>query len=127
MRALVVDDSALARFRLKTFLNTVGFSDIIEATEGYEALRCLSSNSTFDLALVDWIMPGMPGLELITAIRADPTLNAMKILMVSTESDPAAIQRALAEGADEYVAKPCSNNDLREKLLSLGIGGTSNN
>jgi two-component system chemotaxis response regulator CheY len=127
MRALVVDDSALARFRLKAFLNKVGFSDIVEATEGFEALRCLKSNHDFDLAMVDWIMPGMQGLELITAIRSDHTLDAMKILLVTTETDPVEVQRALTQGADDYVAKPCSNEDLSEKLVSLGINTTSEN
>jgi two-component system chemotaxis response regulator CheY len=127
MRALVVDDSALARFRLKTFLNKVGFSDIVEASEGYEALRCLESSHDFDLAMVDWIMPGMQGLELITAIRSDHTLDSMKILLVTTESDPVEVQRALTEGADDYVAKPCSNDDLNQKLTSMGLGNTLQN
>jgi two-component system chemotaxis response regulator CheY len=127
MRALVVDDSALARFRLRAYLNKVGFSEIVEATEGYEALRCLESNRDFDLAMVDWIMPGMQGLELITAIRADHSLDTMKILLVTTETDPVEVQRALTQGADDYVAKPCSNDDLNEKMVSLGLGSIIEN
>jgi two-component system chemotaxis response regulator CheY len=127
MRALVVDDSALARFRLKVFLSRAGFSDIVEASEGYEALRYLASHRDVDVALVDWIMPGMQGLELITAIRADHGLDAMKIVLVSTESDPLEIQRALAQGADDYIPKPFSNHTLGEKLASLGLDSMTGN
>ena len=74
-----------------------------------------------DLALVDWNMPVMNGLEFVTAVRADPRLRAMTLVMVTTESEQSQIVRALAAGAHEYVIKPFTADAMVEKLALLGL------
>jgi two-component system chemotaxis response regulator CheY len=118
---LVVDDSALSRFCLRRFLNKWGFTNIIEVEEGYQALQYLAMQDAVDLVVVDWIMPGMSGLDLVSIIRSDRKLDSVKILVMSAENRPSQIESALAQGADEYLVKPFSNDAIYEKLVALGL------
>ncbi|MEQ1502432.1 MAG: response regulator, partial [Myxococcota bacterium] len=73
------------------------------------------------IALVDWNMPVMNGLELIRAIRAIRRYDEMPLLMVTTETETTQIARALAAGADEYAMKPFTREALASKLALLGV------
>jgi len=73
------------------------------------------------LALVDWNMPEMNGLEFVTAVRADQRLRNMTLMMVTTESEQSQIVRALASGAHEYVIKPFTPDAIIDKLTLLGL------
>ena len=68
--------------------------------------RSTSQAKCADLALFDWNMPEMTGIELLGKVRSDRCYDDMKIVMVTTESEQAEVERALREGADEYVMKP---------------------
>jgi len=94
---------------------------VVEAGHGGEALDVLAATDPFDLALVDWNMPHMSGIELVEAVRKDPSLDSMRIVMVTSESDISCMQRALENGADEYVMKPFDQAILLQKLLELGL------
>jgi two-component system chemotaxis response regulator CheY len=120
MKALIVDDSRAMRLVLKQMLTSFGF-DISEARHGREALTFLQSNLDTDVALVDWNMPEMNGLELVEAVRADSRLDKLRMMMVTTETEIAHIQRALDAGANEYVMKPFSKDIIEEKLRVLGV------
>ncbi len=120
MKAIVVDDSRATRTLLKRALTAEGF-DVIEAGDGKQALDTLEKSDHVDLALVDWNMPVMTGYELIVALRAKPEHSSMAIMMVTTETESAQVQRALDAGANEYVMKPFSEDVLREKLMLLGL------
>ena len=120
MKALVVDDSRAMRTILKRALTGAGF-DVLEATDGQNALEQLKSVGPVDLALVDWNMPVMTGYELICEVRAKPELNSMPIMMVTTESESEQVTKALEAGANEYMMKPFTEDTLREKLLMLGF------
>jgi two-component system chemotaxis response regulator CheY len=74
-----------------------------------------------ELALIDWNMPNMNGLEFVTKARADPRLREMTLIMVTTESEQSQIVRALAAGAHEYVIKPFTEGAMIEKLALLGL------
>jgi two-component system chemotaxis response regulator CheY len=77
---------------------------------------------------VDWNMPEMNGLEFVMAVRAEPRLRSMTLMMVTTESEQSQIVRALAAGAHEYVIKPFTPDAIAEKLALLGLvpaGSTS--
>ena len=120
MKALVVDDSRAMRTILKRALVGSGF-DVVEAKDGEDALEQLRHRGPMDLALVDWNMPVMTGYELICEVRAKPELNAMSIMMVTTETETEQVTRALEAGANEYLMKPFTEDALREKLLLLGF------
>jgi len=123
-RAIVVDDSRAMRTILRRALEERGFS-VTEAGHGKEARARLGQMRIPHLALVDWNMPEMNGIELVAALRSDPNYNKLAIVMVTSESEPAQVERALNTGANEYIMKPFSNDALEEKLLILGLGGSS--
>jgi two-component system, chemotaxis family, chemotaxis protein CheY len=120
MRALIVDDSKAMRMILGRFLKEAGF-EVSEACHGRDALEQLQRNGPSDLALVDWNMPEMNGLEFVRAVRLDAAYGAMKLMMVTTESELARVEAAIQAGADEYVMKPFTTEVLRDKLTLLGL------
>jgi two-component system chemotaxis response regulator CheY len=121
MRALVVDDSRAMRRIIAGILGEVGFDAVEEAANGKAALEVLGKGPSFDLALVDWNMPEMDGLELVRKVRAQARFASMKLVMVTTEVEMARISEALGAGADEYVMKPFTREVLRDKLSLLQL------
>ncbi|HYY80826.1 MAG TPA: response regulator [Actinomycetes bacterium] len=119
MRALVVDDSKAIRVILGRILKELGF-ETFEAGDGREALDRLAEVGAIDLALVDWNMPEMNGLDFVRSVRADG-YDDMTMIMVTTETETEQVVRALAAGANEYVMKPFSKDMLVEKLDLLGL------
>lgn len=120
MNALVVDDSRAIRSIVGRLVKSLGF-DVVEAGDGQQALTALEGCADPRLALVDWNMPIMNGLEFVQAVRANPKWNGMTLIMVTTESQVAYMERAFAAGANEYVMKPFTAETLREKLTVLGF------
>ena len=118
MRALVVDDSRTVRVILRNILQEMG-TDVVEAGDGLEALEQLRRNPDVELVLVDWNMPVMNGLDFILAVRAQPTLDGVRIVMVTTETEGEQVARALRAGANEYVMKPFTREVLVAKLSLL--------
>ena len=123
MRALVIDDSKAMRSILGRMLREMGF-EIIEAANGREGLLRLRENGKIDLALVDWNMPEMNGLEFIRTVRAEQSYNGVLLMMVTTETEMDNVVRALAAGANEYVMKPFTQEVILEKLQIFGMGGS---
>jgi two-component system chemotaxis response regulator CheY len=122
MRALVIDDSRVARAVIRGILQEMKI-DVAEAGNGREGLDCLQAASDFDLILVDWNMPVMDGIDFITAVRAQRAFDAVKIVMVTTETESEQVTRAIAAGANEYVMKPFTKDVLVAKLSMLDIFG----
>ncbi len=121
-RAIVIDDSRAMRSILSRSLEQLGFS-VAQAGNGKEALATLTGPTSDSpaLALVDWNMPEMSGIDFVTAIRQLHDFDRMRIVMVTTESETANVDRALQAGADEYVMKPFTPEVLRGKLAALGF------
>ena len=119
MRALIVDDSRFVRDFLRGLLEEKGI-ECEEAADGQSGLDKLNEFPDFDLALVDWNMPVMDGLEMVKHLRAEG-YNEMKVMMVTTEAENEYILRALDAGADEYLMKPFDDEALTEKLAMLGL------
>ena len=118
---MVIDDSRAMRLILKRITTQLGF-EVCEAGNGREAIDFLAAAEVIpELALVDWNMPEMNGLEFVTAVRADPRLRGMTLMMVTTEGEQSNIVRALAAGAHEYVIKPFTPDAIIEKLALLGL------
>jgi len=119
MRALIVDDSRFVRGYLRGLLEEKGI-ECEEAADGHAGLDLLHGEHTFDLALLDWNMPVMNGLEMLKQLRAQG-FNGVKVMMVTTEAENDFILRALDAGADEYLMKPFDDEALTEKLAMLGL------
>ena len=120
MRALIVDDSRPIRRIESGILNELGF-ETVTAENGQEALERLQEYPLPDVVLVDWNMPVMNGIEFTRAVRKDPKLSQLVLLMVTTETEPEQMLRALSAGVDEYLMKPFTRECLVEKLQLLGV------
>lgn len=122
MHALVIDDSRAVRLMLRRMLEGGGFDEVTEAGDGIEALTALGEMTGVpDVALVDWNMPNMDGLEFVRTVRHRDDLRDMPLVMVTTENEVGQMVRALAAGANEYVMKPFTADMVLDKLAMLGI------
>jgi two-component system, chemotaxis family, chemotaxis protein CheY len=127
VRAIVIDDSKAMRLILRRILTKVGF-EVVEAADGQEALDLLAGPADPpELALVDWNMPRVDGLEFVKLARREARMRAMTMVMVTSESEQEQIVRALAAGAAEYLLKPFTEGDVLEKLALLGLVGVGAN
>jgi len=122
MRALVIDDSRAMRSILTGILEEIGF-DVEQAKDAEDALSLLEENDRFELALVDWNLPAMSGLDLVKTVRNMSDLEDLRLMMVTTETELDRVREALVAGADEYIMKPFDKEMLLEKLTLLGIDG----
>ena len=85
MKILIVDDFSTMRRIIKNLLRDLGFNNTSEADNGQTALPMLKTGK-FDFLVTDWNMPGMDGLSLLKAVRADANLSSMPVLMVTAEA-----------------------------------------
>ncbi len=115
MKFLVVDDFSTMRRIIKNLLHDLGYTNVTEADDGATALPMLQ-NGAFDFLITDWNMPGMPGLELLKAVRADARLKGMPVLMLTAESKREQIVEAAQAGVNGYVIKPFTAITLKEKI-----------
>jgi two-component system, chemotaxis family, chemotaxis protein CheY len=127
-KILVVEDSFSMRAFVRSALEAggeLGEVDIVEASGGFDALRLLP-RGPYDLVITDINMPDINGLELIQFIRTNEHHRATPILLISTQSSERDRARALSLGADGYVAKPFTPEDLRSRVKAqLEKGRTS--
>ena len=115
MKILVVDDFSTMRRIIKNLLKDLGFGNIQEADDGSTGLPMLQQGD-FDFVVTDWNMPGMQGIDLLRAIRADDKLKHMPVLMVTAEAKKEQIVAAAQAGVNGYVVKPFTAGTLKEKL-----------
>ena len=118
LRILVVDDFATMRRIIRNLLQDLGFSNIAEADDGNTAWPMLQ-NGSYDLLITDWNMPGMPGLELLKAVRADARLAKLPVLMLTAEAKREQIVEAAQAGVNGYVIKPFTAETLKAKLEKI--------
>jgi two-component system chemotaxis response regulator CheY len=115
LRFLVVDDYSTMRRIVKNLLHDLGYPNVAEADDGKTALPMLQGGG-YDFVVTDWNMPGMPGLDLLKAIRADGKLKEMPVLMVTAEAKREQIVEAAQAGVSGYVIKPFTAETLKQKL-----------
>jgi len=115
LRFLVVDDFSTMRRIVKNLLHELGYPNVQEADDGQSALPMLKAGG-FDFLVTDWNMPGMPGLDLLKAVRADPALAKMPVLMLTAEAKREQIIEAAQAGVNGYVIKPFTAITLKEKI-----------
>ncbi len=110
---MLVDDSRTMRNVEKNILKSIGYSDVIEACDGQDALSKVAAAAP-ELILLDWNMPNMDGLTFLKEFRK---LNKETIvIMVTTEADKARADQAIKAGANNYVVKPFTPDDLSSRI-----------
>ncbi len=118
MKFLVVDDFETIRRIVKAVLNELGYSNVTEADDGSTALPLLRDGE-FDFLITDWNMPGMPGLDLLKAVRANPKLAKLPVLMLTAEAKREQIVSAAQAGVNGYIIKPFTADVLKKKLTKI--------
>ena len=117
-RVLVVDDFESMRRIVRQLLHDMGFRDITLADDGTTALAMLKQDD-FGFLVTDWHMPEMDGIDLVRAVRADPRLKPIPILMVTAEAKREQIIEAVKAGVNDYVVKPFTPQVLKAKIEKL--------
>ena len=118
MKFLVVDDFSTMRRIVRNLLKELGFTNVTEAEDGVDGLAKLRAEH-FDFVVSDWNMPNMTGIDMLRAIRADPALKHLPVLMVTAEAKRENIIEAAQAGASGYVVKPFTAATLSEKLNKI--------
>ncbi len=117
---LVVEDSPTMRQLITFALKRIADARVIEATDGVDALRKLSSEK-IDLILADINMPVMDGLKLVGLVRNDQRHRHVPIIIITTEGAKEDRERAIAIGANAYLAKPIQTQELVKLVKSLVV------
>ena len=118
MKILIVDDFSTMRRIIKNLLRDLGFHNTHEADDGTTALPMLR-NGDYDFLVTDWNMPGMTGIDLLKAVRAEERLSTMPVLMVTAEQKREQIVEAANAGVNGYIVKPFTAVTLKEKLEKI--------
>lgn len=121
MRAIVIDDSKAIRRIMGNIMRELNF-EVFEAENGQQGLEQLELHGAPDVALVDWNMPVMNGLDFVRSIRANPEYDLVPVIMVTTETEMERVVQALTEGVNEYVMKPFDRASIQDKLQLIGVG-----
>ena len=116
MKALVVDDSMTIRRIVIKALGMAGITDAAEASDGMEAVQAVKSDK-FNVILLDWNMPKMSGIDTLRTIRRSG--NMTPVIMVTTEAEKSRVIEAIKAGANDYLIKPFSPEQLAEKVKSV--------
>lgn len=118
LRFLIVDDFVTMRRIIRNLLKDLGYAQVDEAEDGHMALAKLEQGQ-FDFVISDWNMPKMTGLELLQAVRAQPSLQKLPILMVTAEAKKENIISAAQAGASGYIVKPFTADTLDSKINKI--------
>jgi two-component system chemotaxis response regulator CheY len=120
IRALIVDDSSVMRKIVERSLRQAGLDALVvfEAGNGAEALDLLKSKQ-FDLILSDINMPSMDGLEFLRQLRAQKLAVGVPVVMITTESSEEHVKQAILAGAQGYIRKPFTADQVKERVLLL--------
>ena len=118
MKILVVDDSSFMRRIIRSHLSVIGFKNIVEASNGREALEVLK-NEKIDLILSDWCMQGMYGIELLKAVRRDSCLAEIPFIMLTAEGQNHSVQEAFDAEVSGYIVKPFTPDVLEKHITRV--------
>ena len=115
MRVLIADDDPVLRHALRAQLKEWRYTSVV-VEDGDGALVALEQPDPPLLAVIDWNMPGMDGVELCRHVRATPRLAAMYVILLTGNQDQKDVVAGLESGADDYITKPFSWEELRARL-----------
>ena len=116
-KILIADDEQNIVISLEFLMKREGF-EVLIANDGEEAVKRIRSDRP-DLVLLDVMMPKKSGFEVCQEIKADPTMAAVRILMLTAKGRDTEMVKGLALGADAYMTKPFSTKELVEKVRSM--------
>lgn len=117
---LIVDDCKFTTKVLSRLMGELGYS-VHAAQSGEEAISFLEQHEPPTLFVVDWVMPGMSGVEFVSWLRSQGSTTRTPVLMVTAVNDMGRIAEAIKSGANEYIMKPFSREAIEEKLRLLGV------
>ena len=118
IRVMIVDDDVAMRQLVRRALERMGFSQIYTANDGAEALPLALSQHP-DLIIADYDMPTMHGLQFLKAVRQDPALAKTLFIMLSGVANDEVVDKATELGADAFIAKPVSPDELKQRIGAL--------
>lgn len=121
LKILTVDDSPTMRRIIINTLKRAGFSDVLEASDGRDALAKMKVEKV-NFVITDWNMPEMDGLSFVTTLRSMGEYKSLPILMVTTRSVKDDIMEALKAGVNNYIVKPFTPETLKEKIEKILAG-----
>ncbi len=113
MKVLLVDDSRTMRNIQKSALAEIGYTDIVEACDGQDALSRVKAD-TPELILLDWNMPNMDGLSFLKAFRVENKTTL--VIMVTTEAEKSRVVEAIKAGVNNYLVKPFTPDQLNQRI-----------
>ena len=115
MKILIVDDFSTMRRIINSLMRDLGYANTHEADDGLTALPMLKGGG-YDFLVTDWNMPGMQGIDLLKAVRSDPQLVSLPVLLVTAEARREQIVDAAEAGVNGYIVKPFTAQTLKEKI-----------
>jgi phosphoserine phosphatase RsbU/P len=115
MRILIAEDDLTSRILLGAVLKKAGH-EVVQAVDGFEALEILKGPDAPRLAILDWMMPRMDGLDIVRALRAEQSNNPPYLIMLTTKTEKADIIEGLNAGANDYLSKPFDPGELRARI-----------
>jgi len=117
-KILIADDSPTMRSLIASTLDAMDDFELFEAANGFEALRILPREKV-DLVLTDINMPDINGLELVSFVRNNPHYKNTPLVIISTEGSERDREKGMALGADAYLVKPFSPEELQRLVAEL--------
>jgi diguanylate cyclase (GGDEF)-like protein len=114
-KILVAEDNPISQSMLRNLLTRWGY-DVVMAHDGREAWRILGANDSPRLVLLDWMMPGIDGVELCRRIRAQARQEYTYVLLLSARTESHDVVEGMDSGADDYLTKPLNAHELRVRL-----------
>jgi len=115
MRVLIADDDAIHLRQMETLLVKMGY-EVVKASDGTQALKALEGPDPAPLAVLDWMMPGMDGLQVCREIRKRYAERLMHVILLTMRDRPDDLVAGLEAGADDYLVKPVSHGELSARL-----------
>jgi len=118
MRILVAEDDAVTRKLLESTLRRLGL-DVVAAADGnaaWNALETLKGKDAPELALLDWMMPGLEGIQILRRLRTTPGFELLYVILLTSRTDKEDVAYGLAAGANDYMAKPFDPSELEARI-----------
>ena len=115
MEILIAEDDAVSRRLLEICISRWGY-EVVIAKDGSEALQILSREDRPPLAILDWMMPGIDGLDLCRKVRESQDFLPTHVILLTARNSKADILRGLDAGADDYISKPFDQDELRARI-----------